>query len=418
MDGKYLRLCGFIGLKGFRMNLLILAPEFLPVWGGVGTYIVEMARNLKGIEIHILTPKRLRFSKEKIKTKYNFEEIFPNNVHVHYLGEAQDTFIYNAKFQYACFEHVPNIVKENDIDLIHSHTAHMPDLFLQFRKLNIPTVTTIHTTIKGQRAGTELSGTSFFDLEFSEKMTCLMYPFLRLLEEVYFKKKRAYIVVSNWMKDQIIREKNLNQKNIFVVHNGVDPEIFDPEKTKISKEIFPEINEIDKVKILFSFRFVERKGAKFLLKAIPEVLKEIDVHFIFAGTGKVKLNIPRENYTFLGYVDYLKMPYLYVSSDIFVLTSLYENFPLTVLEAMSSGLGVISTKVGGIPEVINSENGILIPIKNVDAIAESIIYLAENEKVRKRFGKRARKTIEEKFTWKIAAEKTKRVYESILENKT
>ncbi len=394
---------------------MMLAPEFLPVWGGVGTYIVEMARHLKDLELHILTPSRTGFGNEKIKTDYDMDEIFPDNVHIHFVSEASDTFLYNAKFQYACFKNAPDIIKENEIDVIHSHTAHMPDILLNLRRLNIPTVTTVHTTIKGQRNGTSNSGAGFFDLETSEKMTYMMYPFLRLMEEHYFSRNSNYIVVSSWMKDQIIEEQNLNPDDIFVVHNGVNPNTFNPKKAQDAEEIFPQLFNTDKTKILFSSRFVERKGARFLLNAIPKILKKVDAHFIFAGTGKINLNIPKENYTFLNYVDYLKMPYLYSSSDIFILTSLYENFPLTVLEAMSSGLGVISTEVGGVPELINSKNGILIPKRDVDAITDNITYLVENDQLRNNMGTNARKTIEKKFTWDLAARKTKMVYERALE---
>jgi glycosyltransferase involved in cell wall biosynthesis len=397
------------------MNIMMLAPEFLPVWGGVGTYIVEMARHLKDIELHILTPSRTGFGNEKLETDYDLEEIFPENVHIHFVSKASDTFLYNAKFQYACFKNAPHIIKENKIDIIHSHTAHMPDILLNLRKLDIPTITTVHTTIKGQRNGTSNSGAGFFDLESSEKMTYLMYPFLRIMEEHYFKENNSYIVVSDWMKNQIIEEQHLNSNDVSVVHNGVNPNTFDPKKAKDAEELFPQLFEIDKPKILFSSRFVERKGARFLLNAIPNILKNVDAHFIFAGTGKINLNIPSENYTFLNYVDYLKMPYLYCSSDMFILTSLYENFPLTVLEAMSSGLGVISTDVGGVPELINPENGILIPKGDVSAITENIINLVENDQLRNNLGTNARKTIEKKFTWDLAAKKTRMVYEQALE---
>lgn len=398
------------------MNVLMLAPEFLPVWGGVGTYCIELARNLRGAEIHVLTPKRVGFTGGDIENEYDFDDILPSNVHIHFLGEAKDTFRYNAKFQYACFKHVPRIIKEKGIDILHSHTAQMPDLFLSFRNLDIPILTTIHTTIKGQRFGTKLSDASFLELEFSEKMTYLMYPFLRLAEEIYFKKDRNYIVVSNWMKNQILMEKpGINPRKIFVVHNGTDPEIFNQKKRREYRDFFPELDD-DRLKVLFSSRFVERKGTRFLFEAIPKILKEADVFFIFAGTGKgIKLDIPKKNYAFLGYVDYLKMPYLYALSDIFILTSLYENFPISLLEAMSSGLAVISTNVGGIPEVIHDKNGILIPPCNVDAIVEQILYLVNDEKSRKKIAENARKTIIENFTWELSAKKTMEVYEKMLE---
>jgi len=185
------------------MKICMLAPEFPPVWGGVGTYAFELVRHLpRNIEIHVLTTIRKRYGSEKINIcdHENFTETLGDNVYVHSISEATDTFIYNGEFQYACLKYLPKLIREEHIDLIHSHTAHMPDLLVRLKKLDEPIITTIHTTIKGQREGTRASGSSFWDLEFSEKMTFIMYPFLRLIENLYFTKGHYYITPSNYMK--------------------------------------------------------------------------------------------------------------------------------------------------------------------------------------------------------------------------
>ena len=211
----------------------MLAPELLPVWGGVGTYIVELLRHLPSdIEIHAVTPLRESIGHEQISSRdFDYSHYFGNNVHVHFISTANDTFVYNAKFQLACLKEIPKIVKEEKIDLIHSHTANMPDLLLQFRGLNVPTVTTIPTTICGQRNGTKDSGMNFSGLEKSEKITCLTYPLLGLLEKIYFLKKRQYITVSDWMKQQISQlYPTLGSSSIDVIHNSVDTGLFYPSK--------------------------------------------------------------------------------------------------------------------------------------------------------------------------------------------
>lgn len=400
------------------MNIILLAPEFLPVWGGVGSYVVELARNLpKDICIHIIAPKRNGFNNEKVTTdNYDLQSIFPDNVKIHFICEANDTFLYNAKFQYACFKYLPKIIKNENIDLIHTHTAQMPDILLQLRKLNVPIVTTLHTTINGQRRASKDSGLKFSELEFSEKATYMLYPLLASLEYIYHQKKRNYIAVSKWTRDQIVNKYNLDPSSIEVIHNGVNTNVFCPKNTQKGYEYFPELKDIDVPIILSTSRLIAAKGGSFLVKAIPEILEHEDVHFVFAGTGKNGFNISKENCTFLGYVDYLKMPYLYSLSDIFILSSLYENFPMSILESMASGIATISTKVGGVPEIIkNGKNGLLIPRMNTEAIVNSILNLAENENKRKKLGKKARKDVEKNFDWNIAAKNTKKVYESALE---
>src|SRR5208337_4666926 len=96
------------------MKICMLAPEFLPVWGGVGAYIVELVRHLpKETEIHVLTPWRTCLGSSAISTSdYDFSQYFGHNVRVHFISKASDTFVYNFSFQYACSRVVPKLVKE------------------------------------------------------------------------------------------------------------------------------------------------------------------------------------------------------------------------------------------------------------------------------------------------------------------
>jgi glycosyltransferase involved in cell wall biosynthesis len=399
----------------------MLAPEFLPVWGGVGTYIVELVRHLpRDIEVHVITPKREGFGEEKISTSdYDFSEYFGNNIHVHFVCTASDTFIYNAKFQYACFKHVPKLVKEEQIDLIHSHTAHMPDLLLQFKKLSIPTVTTVHTTIQGQRDGAKKSGTGFWDLEFSEKATRLAYPALRLAEIIYFSRKRYYITVSKWMKNQLQTQvKGMNHSSISVIYNSVDPKQYSPSNIK---------NPNQRTMVLFTGRIIAAKGIGYLIEAIPKILqRHPDTIFTFIGAGNSVVykrllrekGVSEKNYEFLGYLqeasDLVKY---YRTSSVYVAPSLYENLPIRVLEAMACGIPVVASNVCGIPECIdNGVNGILIQPGSVDELTNAICSLLSDSSLRKKMGDNARKTVLEKFNWDVNAIKTVEVYRDVLDN--
>ena len=100
----------------------MLAPEFLPVWGGVGTYIVELLKHLpKDIEVHVVTPVRRGMGKQRVSShSFDFSKHFGSNIHIHFLGAAQDTFFYNGEFQSLCSLYVPKLIKDERIDLIHS----------------------------------------------------------------------------------------------------------------------------------------------------------------------------------------------------------------------------------------------------------------------------------------------------------
>lgn len=409
-------------------KVLILTSEFLPLWGGIGSYVVGLTKNLPSdLEILIVTPFRKKFGKEgpifsssdyRPRGDYNY---FRENVRVKYISTASDTFFYNFKFQLNVWRVFYEIVKKEKPDIIHTQST-MPDLFINPHKIKIPIITTIHTTIEWQiKTLKELRRLESKDLEFSEVMTKLFSPIIVYLENRYYKKRKFFITVSEFGKKLIAKEKNIPLENIRVIYNGVDPEEFTPQNRKKAKEIYSEIAEKDELKILYLSRFIARKGFLILLKAIPKILEKIDAHFVFAGPGLKpdfkSFGIPESSYTYLGYI--YPPHYLYSIADIFVLPSFSENFPLSVLEAMSSEICTVATRVGGIPEMIeHNYNGLSIPPGDVDSLTQALIYLAENEEERKKLAKNGRKTVLERFTLKKCAESTLKYYEEVVENES
>jgi len=397
----------------------MLAPEFIPIRGGVGTYIVELIKNMpEDVEIHVLTPKPIKVGDiDKSVDLKSIKRSLLDRINLHYLGTAKDDFFYNFKFQINCYKHVPNLIKKYAIDIVHSESA-LPDLFVTPRKLNVPIVTTIHTTITDEVNFAKSSDSHFFDLTNSERFLILLGPVLKALEAIYYTGDRQYITVSEWMKDHVINDfRHIQSNQIKVIHNGVDPSRFNSSEKKYFDKYFPELADIDVPMALFLSRWAARKGISYLVKAIPKIMKKTDIHFVFAGEcNNPRLQKSLKNCTFLGYIPNEKIPCLYASSDIFLLPSLYENFPICLLEAMSSELPVIGTNVGGIPELItHEENGLIIKPKSTTEIISSVIRLAEDRNLRKEFGKKARMAVEDKFTWEKIAKKTRVQYQKIID---
>ena len=120
----------------------------------------------------------------------------------------------------------------------------------------------------------------------------------------------------------------------------------------------------------------------------------------------------KENIVFTGPVPHSDMPEYFRSSDIFVLPSLYDNAPLTCLEAISSGVPVVGSAAGGMKEyVVHDESGLIVPPGDVDALADALIELLGSEEKRKSFGQAARKRTLELFDRKITARKSVELYE-------
>lgn len=395
------------------MRVLVLTSEYIPVWGGIGTYVYEIVRNLpKECEILVVAPKRgdIHHSNEDIDTDSN-----ANNVKVQYISHAKGTFIYNLKFQIACKRHLKRLVDEFKPDIIHTQSS-MPDVFIDPRKIGTPIVTTIHTTIAEQIHVLKKFRVRFKDMGKSEKMTVLSAPILKAMERGYYRKRNEIITVSHNYSTLLEQNKTGNFRKIEVVHNGVDTELFHPSMSQFSLDHFPKLGSIKIPKVLYLSRLVGIKGIHLLIDSMEKVNMNSNAHFIIGGTGNMDLSriAGRSNVTFLGYVPQEEKPYLYGAADIFVLPSYHENCPLSLLEAMSSGMAVIATDVGGVSEIIkNGENGLLIK-NSSEELADAIIKLLSDKELRIKMGMAARTTVENHFTWKIAAQETHAFYRQVI----
>lgn len=169
--------------------------------------------------------------------------------------------------------------------------------------------------------------------------------------------------------------------------------------------------ESKKINILFLGVLVERKGVKDLLNAILQlkkigILDNYNVKFKIGGTGPeeerlknfVNENKLTEYVEFLGWVTGDSKIKLLQNSQIFVLPSYNEGLPIAILEAISYGLPVISTRVGSINEaVIENYNGHLIEAGDITNLVNCLSKIITNQEIRSTFGKNSRKLAEEKF---------------------
>jgi glycosyltransferase involved in cell wall biosynthesis len=104
---------------------------------------------------------------------------------------------------------------------------------------------------------------------------------------------------------------------------------------------------------------------------------------------------------------------VYASFDLFLMTSRTEGMPNAVLEAMALGLPVVSTRVGGVPElVVDTETGILCPPGDAASLADAVCRLLEDEKLREQFAEAARRRIEEKFDFAARVRTMEEIYTS------
>jgi len=177
-------------------------------------------------------------------------------------------------------------------------------------------------------------------------------------------------------------------------------------------------------KMLFLGKLGQRKGTYDLIEVLPDVLKEFpDAHMYFGGDGEREQAeaLCREKgigdkVTFLGWVrDAEKEKYLKECS-IYVLPTYHEGMPMSVLEAMSYGMAVVSTEVGGIPHMITSgENGLLCKAGDVQALKLNLSKLLCSEKERLRLGRNGKKKIEEDFNIQNNLDCIMKIYEHLMD---
>lgn len=144
----------------------------------------------------------------------------------------------------------------------------------------------------------------------------------------------------------------------------------------------------DPMTVLFLGRLGERKGIYDILDTI-EILSDKGIHFILAGDGeinKVKGIIKKKGLESIveipGWIGDSEKSALLLKSDIYILPSYNEGLPMSILEAMASGLPIVSTPVGGIPDaVISDKNGYLVSPGDVSNLAEKILILNKNKKL-------------------------------------
>jgi len=122
----------------------------------------------------------------------------------------------------------------------------------------------------------------------------------------------------------------------------------------------------------------------------------------------------KDNIIFTGYYPDKKLPKLYQAADVFAFSTFYEHHPFAVLEALATGLPVVTTTVGGIAETIETgKNGLLVKPADSKQFSKALLYLLEHQKEAAEMGIKARKTIVEQYDWSILVKKTMQVYEEV-----
>jgi glycogen(starch) synthase len=205
-------------------------------------------------------------------------------------------------------------------------------------------------------------------------------------------------------------------ERVRIVGNGIDDSVTTRATIQQKKNNGPPV-------VLYSGRFVDRKGIRELFQAIPSVLEKApDVRFVLAGgygTGteieRTLLNESLEPYHsqihFTGWLTPDKMAEWYRIADILVMPSWYEPFGMVILEGMLHGLPIAATSVGGPADILkHEETALLFPPKNIDGLSAALLRLARDSELRRRMGKAASEEVRRSWLWPTIVTKMEAVY--------
>ena len=200
------------------------------------------------------------------------------------------------------------------------------------------------------------------------------------------------VSVSQGTRRFSIQEQGIKAEKIITIHNGIDLDRFSPAVSPdILNGLRQELGLTDIHPIIITVaRLHPQKGHRFLVEIIPQILNVApQAQFLFVGEGGLQSELQTlvsqagldDTVHFLGVRQ--DIPKLLALSDLFVLPSLWEGLPNSVLEAMAVGVPVVATNVDGCPEVIlDGETGILVPPSDPGALAKAICRLLQNEALR------------------------------------
>jgi len=391
-------------------KILILAPHYkFFIKGLVDTtakYVSKITILIRHNYLSELSPY-LPFSYFRHVEKYSKRNLIdlnkkPKNVDVHCIS-----LIYfipdgsNKKLGDRIFKKFTKYIQEHDIkfDLIHAHFtgpsgyagAKLKEMF------NTPLIITAH-------------GYDVYDLPFRSK------TWFRNVK--YALNTADHIITVSHSNKTILSEKfRIPKDKISVIPNGFDHTLFYPIDQTLARK---KLNlPLDEKIILNVANLVPVKGHEYLIHAIKRVVRRRrDVLLIIIGGGPLKVKLQQmvaqlgldRHVKLIGTKPHQEIPLWMNAADLFVLSSLSEGNPTVMFEALGVGLPFVGTTVGGIPEIIISEDhGLLCKPANPKDLAEKILSALKKDWERKKIRKYA-----EQFTWDAIVKQTLKVYERVL----
>jgi len=374
-------------LQTIKVLHLISSRAFL----GAERVICEIARKSDSKNI-LMTIGILTASEGLIRRFTN--EIHRKDIDIVRFGEG-------SKLSYTCIKEINQYINRNSINIVHSHN-YKSDFYAFLAKIIF-------------REKFRLVGSNH-----TWKLNTFREHGYKWLDSIIMKKFNALVAISSEIKEEMTK-MGVNASKIKVITNGIDCIEFEKGSEKIDARKQLEVNECDFI-IGCVASLTPEKGHRDLLKAFSTIHLSIpQAKLVFIGEGPERKKI--QNYVLtnglakkvliMGSRDDVRD--LYKGFDVFCLASYQEGLPMVLLEAMASGVPVIATAVGAIPEVIqNKDNGIIVRPGNTEEMLQAIKIMFSEEELRNLMGEKGMMTVQRKYSSERMLKEYEKLYEQVL----
>jgi N-acetyl-alpha-D-glucosaminyl L-malate synthase BshA len=365
-----------------------------PTYGGSGVVATELGKALaeKGHEVHFISyafPHRLRH--------------FINNIFYHEVEISKYPLFEHSLYSLSLTSKMLEVIEYENLDLMHVHyaiphatSAYLAKQIIRKNNADIKIITTLH--------GTDIT------------LVGLEPSFLPLVK-FSIEESDGVTAVSKFLKETTLTNYNID-KEIRVINNFIDSSVYRTDKNvEMQNKIAPNGEKI----LVHTSNFRPVKRVPDTIKILSLVNKEVPTKLILVGDGPDRSECERlsrelnlqDDVIFLGKQDGIEE--ILSCGDIFLMPSQSESFGLAALEAMACGLPVVSSSVGGLPELnMHNKTGFIAEFGNVERMASYTTDLLKNEKKYSIFSKNARSRAVDNFDINLIIPQYEKYYEDVL----
>ncbi|XP_039803886.1 phosphatidylinositol N-acetylglucosaminyltransferase subunit A-like isoform X2 [Panicum virgatum] len=377
-------------MEGTTHRILMVSDFFFPNFGGVESHIYYLSQCLLKLGHKVVVMTHAYGNRSGVR-------YVTNGLKVYYVPWRPFLMQNTLPTLFLTLPIVRTIIIREKISVVHGHQAFSTlchEALMHARTMGYKVVFTDHSLYGFADAG-------------SIHMNKVLQFTLADIDQA--------ICVSHTSKENTVLRSGISPEKVFMVPNAVDTAMFTPSPERLS---------CDEIVIVVISRLVYRKGADLLVEVIPEVCRLFPkVRFIIGGDGpkRVRLEEMREKFSLqdrvemLGAVPHAQVRSVLISGHIFLNSSLTEAFCIAILEAASCGLLTVSTRVGGVPEVLPDDMIVLAepaPEDMVRAVKKAIDMLPgiDPQVMHLRMKKL--------YSWDDVAKRTEIVYDRAMQSST